>query len=143
MLVHRVYVGDDGMSSVFQYIARVQVFVVIVVCLIGCAYTAIPNLRGQVINAETKNPIAGAIVDVSGRDGVKEHVVTDSQGFFQLKGKVRQWGWPLMPVPTLDVRISATCYQSYEVVSSFPSFNAINIPMTLPMALFPRCHIHE
>jgi hypothetical protein len=40
-----------------------------------------PNLRGSVIDSVTKKTIAGAVVDVYGRDGVEEHVVTDSQGF--------------------------------------------------------------
>ncbi|SCC95793.1 hypothetical protein THIX_90568 [Thiomonas sp. X19] len=61
-------------------------------CLTGCAYTAMPNLRGAVIDSVTKAPIAGAVVDVYGRDGVAEHVITDSRGFFALKGEIHDWG---------------------------------------------------
>ncbi|WP_146748650.1 carboxypeptidase regulatory-like domain-containing protein [Thiomonas sp. X19] len=51
-----------------------------------------PNLRGAVIDSVTKAPIAGAVVDVYGRDGVAEHVITDSRGFFALKGEIHDWG---------------------------------------------------
>lgn len=113
--------------------------IAVICCIAGCAYTAMPNLQGSVIDSVTKEPITGALVDVYGRDGLEEHVVTDSQGVFRLKGEVHYSGFPIMLVPTLRFRVSARCYKTYEDVSHYPSFNSSNAPTILPTELSPSC----
>jgi len=108
--------------------------------LAGCVDTVIPNLRGSVVDAVTREPIAHASVDVYGRDGVEEHVLTDSRGFFALKGGTQGRALPHpRSVPKLRLRVSAACYDSYEVVDYFPAFNSIRPPTLLPTELSPTC----
>lgn len=110
-----------------------------VCCLAGCAYTVIPNLRGSVIDAQSREPVAAAAVVVYGRDGREEHVLTDARGAFELHGETREWGAPFRRVPTLRIRVSATCYDTFERVGVFPSFNSIHPPTIAAAELSPRC----
>lgn len=107
----------------------------------GCAYTAMPNMRGSVIDVNTKRPISGATVDVIGRDGVEEHVITDTNGRFALRGAVHNWGPPLRTVPKLDFRVSAPCYLGVEMKDHFPSYNIYDPPTILPIELSPICKV--
>src|SRR5437763_146989 len=95
--------------------------ITMLVCLAGCAYTAMPNLRGSVIDSVTKQPIAGAEITVYGRDATEEHVITAALGDYALKGAVHYGPWPFRLVPELRFQITATCYTPFEDVSAYPS----------------------
>jgi hypothetical protein len=55
------------------------------------------------------------------------------------EGQGSRLGIALMLVPTLHMRISAKCYETYELVSPFPSYNSIHVPTILPRELSPVC----
>ena len=108
-------------------------------CLAGCAYTVIPNLRGTVLDATTHEPVAGALVQLSGRDGTQESAHTDARGRYAFNGSIASWGPPLRLVPTLRLRVSAPCYEPWDEVGVFPSFNSSHPPTRLPTALTRSC----
>lgn len=116
-----------------------QVWIVsIVLIFTGCAYTAMPNMRGSVLDSVTKEPIANAKVDVYGRDETEEHILTDSHGIFALKGQVNYDFIPIIrAVPTLHLRISAIGYEPFDEVSPFGSFDSIHPVTIIPIELTP------
>lgn len=82
----------------------------------GCAYTAIPKMRGTVTDAMSDRPVGGALVRVSGRDRETVAVTTDEAGRFSVPGVIH---FGLAPVPRLlpciRLRLEAAGYRVQDV----------------------------
>jgi hypothetical protein len=101
-----------------------QCAVLALLCLAGCAYTKITNIGGSVLDANTRAPVAGATVDLYGRDNAEEHLVTDQNGRFNARGSYSNWGFYPHIKPSLRIRVSADGYDVYIDERLYGSFNA-------------------
>ena len=98
---------------------RAFVLMAISLTLSACfAYTAMPNLNGVVVDSATGRPIAGATIEVRGRDENEAIVTTDTDGNFSIPGVIHFSAYPHI-LPNLPVRVRAPGYQTQELDGTY------------------------